>query len=248
MSENASESFEEQVPEEKRKSLVRRLMASGTDAPKVLLNSAIETNGAWASKYFRNHEHSPADIDDLVARVIKSHVRLARSEGASVAATMTAAEVGTAFGTAGTLTAGTAVAGLVGDLAGLAWIQTRMVLTLAAIHGHDPQEATRYNELMSLMGLYGAPQTDATAKAAGKGARRVFKRLILRHLKGDNLKAIKAMFDMVGIKFTRTGVIKILPFVNVPVSAVLNGAAAHRLGQKADAYYRTLPRPEDFHA
>ncbi len=58
----------------------------------------------------------------------------------------------------------------------------------------------------------------------------MLKRLTLRHLKGDNLKAVKALFDLVGIKFTRTRLVKQLPLVNIPISVVVNGAATKSLG------------------
>jgi hypothetical protein len=240
---NDSESFEEQVPEEPRKALVRRVMAAGANAPNVLLEAAIKANGQWAANYAQGvqTETRQASTEELISRAIKAHTILARSEGAGLGLAITAAEMTSVIGTAGTLTPATAAVGLAGDLVGLAWIQTRMVLVIAALSGHDPMDSARYKEMLSLMGLYGAPQADLAAKHAGKGAERVLKRLILRHLKGDNLKAVKALFDVVGIKFTRTGVLKVLPGVNVPISAVVNGRATSLLGAKARVYYATLP-------
>lgn len=86
---------------------------------------------------------------------------------------ITAVEFTSVVGTAGTLTPTSAVVGLAGDLVGLAWIQVRMVLTLAALHGHDPKRPDRIAELYTLMGVYGAPQTDAAGKAAAAGALRM---------------------------------------------------------------------------
>ena len=67
------------------------------------------------------------------------------------------------------------------------------------------------------------------------------KRLVLRHLRGDNLQALKALFRLVGINFARTGVIRALPLVSIPLNAVVNDAATRTLGRKARAYYATLP-------
>jgi hypothetical protein len=55
------------------------------------------------------------------------------------------------------------------------------------------------------------------------------------------LKSVKAHFKMVGITFNRSGVVKALPFVNVPISTFVNGQATRALGRKAQKYYRTLP-------
>ena len=80
------ESFEEQVPEDERSSLVRRLLASGANAPRVLLESAIASNGEWAATYAeraRGAADEETDVDELVRRVIKAHGVLARSEGSS---------------------------------------------------------------------------------------------------------------------------------------------------------------------
>ena len=237
------ESFEEQVPEESRKALIRRVLAAGSNAPTVLLEAAINANGKWAASFAEGVQmkNPQASTEELISRAIKAHTMLARSEGASLGLAITAAEVTSVIGTAGTLTPATAAVGLAGDLVGLAWIQTRMVLVIAALSGHDPKDSARYRELLTLMGVYGAPQSDQAAKYAGRGAERVLKRLILRHLKGDNLKAVKALFNVVGIKFTRTGVLKVLPGVNVPISAVVNGRATSLLGAKARVYYATLP-------
>ena len=67
------------------------------------------------------------------------------------------------------------------------------------------------------------------------------KRLVLRHLRGENLQALKALFRLVGINFARAGVIRALPLVNIPMNAVVNDAATRTLGRKARAYYSTLP-------
>jgi len=245
MTEQKDETFAEQVPHDKQVSLVKRVMAAGADAPKVIIEAAIDANGAWAAQYKRTRSGTSESQADLVARVIKSHVRLARSEGAALAAALTAAEVGSVVGTAGTLTAPAAVTGIVTDLTGLAWIQTRMVLTIAALEGHDPQSGTRYKELASLMGIYGAPQTEAAAAAVGKSTGKAATRLVLRHLKGQNLVTVKALFRAVGFNFTRVGLVKVIPFVNVPISAVLNGGATSALGKKAAAFYRDLPTPDE---
>ena len=51
------------------------------------------------------------------------------------------------------------------------------------------------------------------------------------------------MFRVVGINFKRSGLVKALPGLNIPVSSLVNGSATSALGRKADRYYRTLPPP-----
>jgi hypothetical protein len=97
-------------------------------------------------------------------------------------------------------------------------------------------------ELGALMGLASAAQ--GVAEPVKKGAPKVLKRLTLRHLKGENLKAVKAMFDLVGIKFARSGLIKQLPLVNIPISVAVNGAATKSLGKRALSYYKDLSLAE----
>ena len=93
--EDPPDSFEEQVPEDRRKSLIKRVLAAGVGAPKVLLHAAIEVNGAWAKSYTRKIRSSQPDQDAevLADRVIRAHAMLARSEGAAAALAITGLEV-----------------------------------------------------------------------------------------------------------------------------------------------------------
>jgi hypothetical protein len=67
----------------------------------------------------------------------------------------------------------------------------------------------------------------------------------MRHLKGDALKAAKSLFRFVGIKFARTGLIKMLPLVNVPAGAAIADITTRRSARKARKFYAILPPPED---
>jgi len=81
------------------------------------------------------------------------------------------------------------------------------------------------------------------APAVGNGGKRVGKRLLMRYLKGDALKAAKSLFRFAGIKFTRTGLVKMLPFVNVPVGAAIADVTTRRSASKARKFYAMLPPP-----
>jgi hypothetical protein len=96
--------------------------------------------------------NAEASVDELMTRVIRAHLILARSEGAAAGIATTTAEVTTIVGSAGTLTVPAAVVITATDLTGLAWIQLRMVLMIAALSGHDPLDPARLQEFLSLQG------------------------------------------------------------------------------------------------
>ena len=179
----------------------------------------------------------------LVRRVIAAHCTLARVEGLSAGAAVSFAAMTTIVGSAGTLTLPAAAVTLTGDIVGLAWIQIRMTLIVAALYGHDPQDPARVKELLTLNGVYGAGPTATAANAASHASRRVGKRLLERYLRGEVLTTLKHLFRFVGIKFSRAGIVRAMPMVNIPINAVVNKRATAALGKKAADYYRELPAP-----
>lgn len=225
------------------KRLVPRLLEAGVRAPQVLLEAAVEAQTGSAEKYVEGLRagNDSSDVEALVDKVIAAHVMLARTEGAAAGMAMSTAEMTTIVGTAGTMTLPAAAVTMTGDLAALAWIQIRMVLIVAGLYGRDLQDKARLKELFTLTGVYGAGSANVAGDAAARGAQRMAKRLVLRHLRGDNLQALKALFRLVGINFARAGVIRALPLANIPMNAVVNDAATRTLGRKARAYYATLP-------
>ncbi len=151
--------------------------------------------------------------------------------------TMTAAQITTVFGTAGTLTLPAAVTTIGADLTTLAWIQARMVLEIAALRGDplDDQEEVA-KELLILWGVHSP--TRSVGVAAGKAGQRVGKRLLERYLRGAALQSIKSMFRVVGVKFSRAALVRGLPVVNIPVNAGVNDVSTRALARRADAYYK----------
>lgn len=216
--------------------LAKQLLVSGAEAPKVAVNASIRALGKGAYEYYQAR---PTDRADAVKRIIRAHTLLARGEGLAAATAVTAAETTSIIGSAGTLTLPTAVIGVMADLAGLSWIQVRMVLHIAALHGFDPTDPARLKEVLFIMGI-GAPTVEAGAAAAGAHAEKFLRRLTLKHLKGEPLKAVKAMFKAVNINFTRTGLLKGIGYVNIPVSVAVNGKATKMVGKRADAYYADM--------
>lgn len=225
-----------------RKSLVPRLLEAGPRAPLVLAEAAVASQGRSAENY-ANSLDTEVPVEELVRRVISAHRTLARVEGVSAGAVVSFAEMTTLVGTAGTMTLPAAAVTLTGDIIGLAWIQVRMTLIVAALYGHDPADPARVKELLTLTGVYGVGPAGAAANAAARGSQRVGKRLLNRYLKGEALKTLKQLFRFVGIKFSRAGLIRGLPLVNMPINAVVNDRATAALGKKASDYYRELPAP-----
>jgi hypothetical protein len=155
--------------------------------------------------------------------------------GAAAAAEVVAAPLGVA----------TIAAAILGDLVTLSYFQVELSLKIAAAYGHDLGDfETRTREILHLHGLE-MIGGDNLGPVIGKGGERVGKRLLMLYLKGDALNAAKSLFRFVGIKFTRAGLIKMLPFVNVPAGAAVADITTRRSASKARKFYAMLPPPEE---
>jgi hypothetical protein len=221
--------------------VVRQVMAAGAGAPRALLEEAIRAMGASANDWGRRVREDPtADVEAVVAAMVTSYVKLARLQGAVLGAAVTGLELSPVLGPAGELTAGAAALGIAADVTTLGWIQARLVLYLAAVYGHDASKVdSRLGELAVFFGV--AELMHRAGHATAGVATTAGVRLTKRHLRGEVLVAVKALLRMVGVKFTRTRMIELVPLVNVPVLAASNGMTVRRLGAKARNYYRTLP-------
>lgn len=222
--------------------LVKRAMASSGDAARVVLEAGHRRLSRSAAAYADSLRatHPDATTHELATRVVKAHLLLARSEGATAGVVLSTAEVTTIVGSAGTLTIPANVMITAADLSTLAWIQLRMVLTIAALHGHDPTDTVRLLEFMVLQGV-AKVAADSATKPLVEGGRRVSGRLIQRYLRGPALANIKSLLGAVGIKFTRAALLRQLVFLNVPINIAVNDAATRYLARRARLYYETLP-------
>ena len=223
--------------------LPKELLAAGADAPQVLAGYVAQrlVEGSRDRARRRQDRNPNMSEDELVEKVVRSYIRLARSEGAVAGLTMTAAQVTTIIGTAGKLTLPAAVTTMGGDLTALAWLQCRMILEIASLRGQpldDPAELQI--ELLSLWGLHSP--TRQVGRVAGQAGQRIGKRLLERYLRGAVLQSLKAMFRVVGIKFSRAALVRALPVVNIPINAAVNDVSTRGLARKADRYYREKPR------
>lgn len=222
--------------------LAKTLLAAGSEAPTRLIVWVLDKDAmAIAARVERDRSRDDFVLEEYVAKVRRSHVRLARSEGAGAGMATALAELGgaAAAGPIGAVTG--AAATIVADLAMLSRIQIRQSLTIAAAYGMDLTDVeARGQEILVLHGLESSG-TKAALTAGQKEGRRVGQRLLERYLRGQTLQAVKAMFRLVGIKFSRAALVRGLPFVNVPVNAAVADVTTRRVGAKADAYYRDHP-------
>ena len=201
----------EQVPD----SLWRRLRAQPDRAPELIALAAAERFGPQAERWVRvaGPGHTPGELARIA---VTKHVRLSRVEGA-------------ALGLGGGLTAAA-------DLVALIWIQSRMVLYVAAAHGFDPAHPMRPAELLALQGVY------PTAAAAREGLDGVGKRLAPALVEKSldrraDATIVRRLVRYAGRRIARHYAGRLVPLLGSPLGAVQNAAATRELGRKALDYY-----------
>ena len=219
--------------------LARRLLTAGANVPKVLATEAVKRLSGPALERAREARarEPEASTEELVKRTIQRTRQLARAEGAIAGLSLTASEITSVFGTAGTLTVPAIALNLGGDLTALAWIQTRMVLEIAALHGRKMGD---HSDLVKDVIQLWAPHeaTVPLVKPIGGAIQRVSKRLLERYLRGAVLVSVKQLFRVVGINFSRAAVVRALPGVNVVANVAVNDQSTKVLGKRAHAYFR----------
>jgi uncharacterized protein (DUF697 family) len=121
-----------------------------------------------------------------------------------------------------------AATALAGDLTSLAWVQARMVMHLAALHGLDPHDGPA--RMADLLALWGIDDLGDVARGGGKA----WMRQSARRAVSPRLR-LRALLRLVGLRsLTR----RVLPIVNVPLTARANAAATRELGQRAVERFR----------
>jgi len=119
------------VPEQLPDRLWRRILADPERAPELIAVAAAGRFAGPAAGWVQaaGHGTKPAA---LANRAYRKHVHVSRAEGL-------------ALGVGGALTAA-------GNVAGLGWIQARMVFFIAAAYGYEPHDPMRPAELLALWG------------------------------------------------------------------------------------------------
>lgn len=195
-------------------SLLARLRADPVRAPETLALIAAERQGPAAARWVA--EHGGARGASLAKAAKRSHARLARFGGA-------------ATGLGGWTT-------VLPDLAATGWIQSRMVLFIAAAYGFDPLDRMRPAELLVLWDLYDDP---AAAREALDGTgRTVAAAAAQRAVSRSDQEALLARLARAGAK---RGVSRfagrLVPGVAVVFNAVGNERATRALADRAMRFY-----------
>jgi hypothetical protein len=199
--------------------LWRRLIAQPERAPELIALAAADRFAGPAEKWVgvAGVGQTPAGLAETAYR---KHLRLSRVEGFALG-----------FGGAATGAA---------NLAGLAWIQARMVFFIAAAHGFDPRHPMRPAELLALWGIYDTP-AQARESLDGMG-KTMAQALVESRLAGAReARLSEKLLRFVGKRVAKRAAGRLVPVIGAPISAVQNGGSTKDLGQRALAFYGGSP-------
>jgi uncharacterized protein (DUF697 family) len=178
--------------------------------PETLALAAVDHLGAGARQrvaWYR-FTYPDANGDALSRAITHEFVRRARRQG------FAAGLVGPA--------------GLVVEAAGVAWLQAKLVLHLAAAYGHDPEDRRRAAELLVLQRVHG---TVETAEEAVRAAER-----------RDPGRATAPLARMAGAGLLRAAAARLarrfVPGAGMVVGSVTAARSTERLAARAVQYYR----------
>lgn len=161
--------------------------------------------------------------DAVVGKIISRYSKLAATSGAATALPGVVPGIGTLA---------SAVGGGVVDVSVCMKLQIDMTMCLAvAINGKMSNEDAKH--MSYIIALFGSLEqlgsTGATKMATKAGVR-----MINKYLQGAPLKTIKKLFMNIGIKFTKKGTLKAVPFgIGVVVGGTANYALTKYVGKAA---------------
>lgn len=180
-------------------------------APEHIALAAADVHAPAAARWVAEHPAAPAH---LARTAVHRHTRLARVAGA-------------ATGLGGWTT-------MALDLAGLAWIQSRMVFFVAAAHGWDPHDRMRPAELLVLQGVYDDPHT---ARAALDGTGATIAEAYAGNLAERDRRLVTRLVRMVGGHAGKRIGARVIPGFASIVNAVGNARDTKDLGRRAIEFY-----------
>ena len=193
----------------------KRILAQPERAPELIAVAASQRFAEPAERWVQiaGAGHTPGSLADFA---YTKHVRLSRVEGL-------------ALGLGGVVTGAA-------NLAGLLWIQARMVFYIAAAYGYDPGHPMRPAELLALWEVYDSP---AAAREALDGiGTPMAQALVEAQLqKGGERKLSDKLVRYVGKRVAKRYAGRMIPLIGAPISAVQNAGATRELGRRALAYY-----------
>ncbi len=193
----------------------KRILAQPERAPELIALAASQRFAEPAERWVEvaGAGHTAGSLADFA---FTKHVRLSRVEGL-------------ALGLGGVVTSA-------GNLAGLLWIQARMVFYIAAAHGYDPGHPMRPAELLALWEVYDSPAAAREAlDGIGTPMAQAFVEAQLQ--KSGERKLSQKLVRYAGKRLARRYAARLIPLVGAPVSAVQNAGATKELGRRALAYY-----------
>lgn len=122
------------------------------------------------------------------------------------------------------------------NVAGLGWIQARMVFFIAAAYGYDPHDPMRPAELLYLWGVYETP-AQARESLDGIGAS-MAKTVVKTQLNKPSERSVtNRMLRYVGKRTVKRYGGRLIPLLGAPISAIQNGGSTKDLGHMAMKYY-----------
>jgi hypothetical protein len=193
----------------------RQILAQPERAPELIALAAAQRFAPPAERWVQvaGAGHTP---ESLAKVAYTKHVHLSRVEGL-------------ALGLGGVVTAAA-------NLAGLLWIQARMVFYIAAANGYDPRHPMRPAELLALWEVYDTP---AAAREALDGLGKPMAQAVVesRLRSSGEGKLSQKLVKYVGKRVAKRYAGRLIPLVGAPISAVQNGGATKELGRRALAYY-----------
>lgn len=195
--------------------LWERLRRDPTRAPEHLALAAADFHApaasAWVAEKRSTYSHGAGELAQMAKR---RHAGLARFGGA-------------ATGIGGIVT-------IIPDLAALAWIQSRMVMFIAAAYGYDPHDPMRPAELLVLQGLYDDPPT---ARAALDGLGKTLAAAWVGQRMSREQTLASRLLKMVGKRAGRRVAGRLVPGVAIVVNAVGNERDTRKLADRAIRFY-----------
>ncbi|WP_370324695.1 hypothetical protein [Euzebya sp.] len=206
--------------------VVRRVLSGAGRVGEGLASAAVLAHTGSAVDRAREATAAGTPTWKAVDDVVAEHVALARRQGMIAGGALTAVQVTSFWGSAGTLTIPAAIAGLAGDLTSLAWIQARMVTQLAATYGRDPYDRdARVADLLALWEIDGLDDVVAEGRVRWRGA--------LSRLTGP-AQRLRTLMHLVGLRSLAR---RVIPLVNVPLTAAANERATQELADRAIARF-----------
>ena len=193
----------------------RRILSEPERAPELIALAASERFAGPAERWVQV-AGAGHDGPSLARVAYRKHVRLSRVEGL-------------ALGLGGMVTGAA-------NLAGLAWIQARMVFYIAAAYGYDPRHPMRPAELLALWEVY---ETPAEARESLDGVGKTMAQSVVESklAKGGEGRLSQKLVRYVGRRVAKRAAGRMVPLLGAPISAVQNGGSTKDLGRRALAYY-----------